>query len=157
MTDWAGQASAGAEQWMTAQQEWWRTVLNAGAGQTGPVPPQWQREAIETWRAAAHRVADAQADVLLQGLGSAKPSQAEDLLAQWTATQRRLWEGWIAAVGGAAGGGGPPPAAATPPPGFQEAGQRLVQALQESAEQLVKAQEEWARTLRRRPDDGGAS
>jgi hypothetical protein len=168
MTDWTAQARASAEQWMAAQQGWWRTVLDAApgaaAGAGAPGAPDLQRQAVETWRAAAHRVTDAQAEFLLKGLAPGTGSEAERLVEGWAETQRRLWEGWLAAFGGAPGGTGSPdpaPAAtraaeeagaatgADPSAAWQEAAQRMVQALQESAEGLVRSQEEWAQSLRR--------
>jgi hypothetical protein len=156
MTDWTAQARASAEQWMAAQQEWWQTVLSAGADAAPAAAPELHRQAVETWRSAAHRVADAQADVMLEGLGAGRGSQAEQLVARWTETQRQLWDGWMAAIGAAS-----PPGAAPPPqsaasatsadagPDPQDAGRRMVQALQESAEQLIRAQQEWAERARR--------
>jgi hypothetical protein len=152
---------------MAAQQEWWRTVLSAGAGESPAAAPELHRQAVETWRSAAHRVADAQADVLLEGVGAGRGSQAEQLVARWTETQRQLRDGGMAAMGAAAppGSAAPPPEAAAPAAGpdpsadWQDAGRRMVQALQESAEQLIRAQQEWAERVRRGtgPGDGDAA
>lgn len=141
MTDWTAQTQQGVEQWIEAQQAWWRAVLGgAGAAPAQPVDAGGQdaaRQAVEAWRASAYRVVDAQAELLLSTLHGQHEPEAQSLLTQWTDAQRALWQDWLAAAGG-----GP---AATGSDEQQRAGREMVESLRAAAEHLVRSQAEWAK------------
>jgi hypothetical protein len=140
MTDWTAQTQQSVEQWMQAQQAWWREVLGGGsapaqpAGAGGADPA---RQAVDAWRASAYRVVDAQAELLLATLHGHREAEAESVLRRWTDAQRALWQDWLATAGG-------DPATAGPD-GQSEAGREMVESLRAAAEHLVRSQAEWAK------------
>ena len=104
MTDWTAQTQRGVEQWIEAQQAWWREVLGGkGAAFAQPADASGQdaaRDAVEAWRASAYRIVDAQAELLLATLHGHHDAEAQSLLTRWTDAQRALWQDWLAAAGG---------------------------------------------------------
>jgi hypothetical protein len=129
----AGLADLTAElvdRWTALQVEWWRGLLLGIQG--GPA-------AADAWRDAAHRVVDAQAQLLNHWLEThvvaASPQHvaaADAFLRHWTDAQRQMWVNSLAA---STGGGSPADA---------QAGTRMVDELEAAAERLVTAQAEWA-------------
>ena len=147
MTDWTAQTQKGIEQWMEAQQAWWREVLAppAGSGQPpgagGAGGAGAASRAIDAWRESAYRVVDAQAQLLLATLHSHHDTDPQALLRRWTDAQRTLWQDWLATAGGEAAGD------------QQQAGRLMVESLREAAERLVRSQAEWAKARTEAPAD----
>lgn len=137
MTDWMAQTQKSVEQWMEAQQAWWREVLGAGAAGPGNPGADAARKAIDAWRESAYRVVDAQAEFLLSTLQGQQDAEAQALLRGWTDAQRALWQEWLAAAGGEQGAAGSAEQ--------QRAGEQMVESLRAAAEHLVRSQAEWAK------------
>ena len=141
MTDWMAQTQKGVEQWMEAQQAWWREVLGAAGGASAPPGgtsgTEAARNAIDAWRKSAYSIVDAQAQFLLSTLQDQHDAEAQALLRRWTDAQRALWQDWLAAAES-----DPAPAGSA---AQDQAGRQMVESLRAAAEHLVRSQAEWAK------------
>ena len=140
MTDWTAQTQQSVEQWMEAQQAWWRAVLGEGSATAAPADAggaDAARQAVDAWRASAYRIVDAQAELLLATLQGHHEAEAQSVLRQWTDAQRALWQDWLATAGS------DPDTAGSADQ--QQAGRQMVESLRAAAEHLVRSQAEWAK------------